>query len=117
MRNRCGKLRGNACYLVAPYPRRLFNDAGNTVILNIAIAIAVEHAGPAVVALPHFAPARASIRQIKALNPDIIIAACADQSIYEAHLRHAGVDLVVVPELAGADTRLRGALDMPSLPR
>jgi CPA2 family monovalent cation:H+ antiporter-2 len=90
---------------------------GNAFAPTVLAAAHVEHARLAVVALPDFAPARASIKQLKMLNPTIIVAARAEQSSNEAHLRLAGADLVIVPELAGATALLHGALDMLSLPR
>jgi hypothetical protein len=51
------------------------------------------------------------------LNPSIIIAARAEQSVNEDDLRAAGAHLVIVPELAGATALLHGALDMLGLPR
>jgi voltage-gated potassium channel Kch len=68
------------------------------------------------VALPDFVPARASIQQLRALNPQIVIAARAEQMGQEEALRAAGADLVIVPELAGAEALLTGALDMLALP-
>jgi monovalent cation:H+ antiporter-2, CPA2 family len=90
---------------------------GNAFAPTVLAAAHVEQARLAVVALPDFGPARASIKQLKLLNPSIIVAARAEQSINEAHLRAAGADLVIVPELAGATALLQGALDMLSLPR
>ncbi|MET0499709.1 MAG: cation:proton antiporter [Steroidobacteraceae bacterium] len=90
---------------------------GNAFAPTVLAAAHVEHARLAVVALPDYAPARASIQQLRALNPNIIIAARAEQSMNEADLRAAGAHLVIVPELAGATALLQGALDMLGLPR
>jgi CPA2 family monovalent cation:H+ antiporter-2 len=90
---------------------------GNAFAHSVLAAAHVEHARLAVVALPDFGPARAAIKQLKALNPSIIVAARAEQATNEIHLRSVGADLVIVPELAGATALLQGALDMLSLPR
>jgi hypothetical protein len=67
--------------------------------------------------LPDFVPARAAIQQLRALNADIVIAARAEQPTQEEALRAAGANLVIVPELAGANALLAGALDLLDLPR
>lgn len=90
---------------------------GNAFAPTVLAAAHVSEARLAVVALPDFAPARAAIAQLKVLNPNIIIAARAEQSMNEALLLAAGADLVIVPELAGATALLQGALDMLSLPQ
>ncbi len=90
---------------------------GNAFAPTVLAAARVEQARLAVVALPDFGPARAAIKQLKMLNPAIIVAARAEQSVNEVSLRSAGADLVIVPELAGATALLQGALDMLSLPR
>ncbi|HEY4368389.1 MAG TPA: cation:proton antiporter [Steroidobacteraceae bacterium] len=90
---------------------------GNAFAASVLAAAHVENARLAVVALPDFAPARASIMQLRALNPSIIIAARAEQAANEDALRTAGAHLVIVPELAGATALLQGAVDMLSLPR
>jgi monovalent cation:H+ antiporter-2, CPA2 family len=92
----------------------IYGNAFSTTVLEAAH---VNNARLAVVALPDFGPARAAIQQLRALNPDIIIAARAEQSTNETALRAAGAHLVIVPELAGATALLHGALDMLSLPR
>jgi hypothetical protein len=66
--------------------------------------------------LPDFGPARAAIKQLRALNSSIFIAARAEHVVNEDALREAGAHLVIVPELAGASALLHGALDMLSLP-
>jgi voltage-gated potassium channel Kch len=83
----------------------------------VLAAAHVENARLAVVALPDFGPARAAITQLRMLNPNIIIAARAEQAVNEDVLRAAGAHLVIVPELAGATALLEGALDMLGLPR
>jgi monovalent cation:H+ antiporter-2, CPA2 family len=90
---------------------------GNAFSTTVLAAAHVNNARLAVVALPDFAPARAAIQQLRALNPDIIIAARAEQSTNETALRAAGAHLVIVPELAGATALLHGALDMLNVPR
>ena len=90
---------------------------GNAVSTTVLEAAHVENARLAIVALPDFAPARAAIQQLRALNPDIVIAARAEQSTNEPVLRAAGAQLVIVPELAGATALLHGAMDMLNLPR
>lgn len=92
----------------------IYGNAFSTTVLEAAH---VNNARLAVVALPDFAPARAAIQQLRTLNPDIIIAARAEQSANETALRAAGAHLVIVPELAGATALLHGALDMMNLPR
>lgn len=92
----------------------IYGNAFSTTVLEAAH---VNNARLAVVALPDFAPARAAIMQLRTLNPDIVIAARAEQPDNEAALRTAGAQLVIVPELAGATALLHGALDMLSLPR
>jgi CPA2 family monovalent cation:H+ antiporter-2 len=90
---------------------------GNAFSIAVLQAANIENARLAMVALPDFAPARAAIHQIRALNPHIFIAARAEQAVNEEPLRAAGAQLVIVPELAGATALLNGALDLLSLPR
>jgi monovalent cation:H+ antiporter-2, CPA2 family len=90
---------------------------GNAFSTSVLEAAHVENARLAIVALPDFAPARAAIQQLRALNPDIVIAARAEQSANEPVLRAAGAQLVIVPELAGATALLHGAMDILNLPR
>jgi CPA2 family monovalent cation:H+ antiporter-2 len=90
---------------------------GNAFAPTVLAAAHVQNARLAVVALPDYGPARAAIQQLRALNPDIVIAARAEQSANEEQLRAAGAHLVIVPELAGATALLQGALDMLGLPR
>jgi CPA2 family monovalent cation:H+ antiporter-2 len=90
---------------------------GNAFAASVLAAAHIQNARLAVVALPDFGPARAAILQLRALNPDIIIAARAEQADNEKVLRAAGAHLVIVPELAGATALLQGALDMLGLPR
>lgn len=90
---------------------------GNAFAASVLAAAHVENARLAVVALPDFGPARAAIAQLRILNPNIIIAARAEQATNEEVLRSAGAHLVIVPELAGATALLEGALDMLGLPR
>jgi monovalent cation:H+ antiporter-2, CPA2 family len=92
----------------------IYGNAFSTTVLEAA---QVANARLAIVALPDFVPARASIQQLRALNPQIVIAARAEQSGQEDALRAAGANLVIVPELAGAEALLSGALDMLGLPR
>jgi CPA2 family monovalent cation:H+ antiporter-2 len=92
----------------------IYGNAFSTTVLQAAN---IENARLAIVALPDFAPARAAIQQIRALNPDIYIAARAEQATNEDPLRAAGAQLVIVPELAGATALLHGALDLLSLPK
>ena len=92
----------------------IYGNAFSTTVLEAAH---VGNARLAIVALPDFAPARAAIQQLRALNPDIFIAARAEQSANEPVLRAAGAQLVIVPELAGATALLDGAMDMLNLPR
>jgi CPA2 family monovalent cation:H+ antiporter-2 len=84
---------------------------GNAFSPTVLEAAHVANARLAVVALPDFAPARAAI-QLRHLNPSVVIAARAEQSVNEPALRAAGAHLVIVPELAGATALLHGALDM-----
>jgi CPA2 family monovalent cation:H+ antiporter-2 len=95
----------------------LLSIYGNAFSTTVLVAAHVENARLAIVALPDFAPARAAIQQLRALNPDIVIAARAEQSANEPVLRAAGAHLVIVPELAGATALLHGAMDMLNLPR
>ena len=85
---------------------------GNAFSPTVLEAAHVANARLAVVALPDFAPARAAINQLRQLNPSVVIAARAEQSVHEPALRAAGAHLVIVPELAGATALLHGALDM-----
>ncbi|MBL8268192.1 cation:proton antiporter [Steroidobacter sp.] len=85
---------------------------GNAFSPTVLEAAHVANARLAVVALPDFAPARAAINQLRELNPSVVIAARAEQSVNEPALRAAGAHLVIVPELAGATALLHGALDM-----
>jgi monovalent cation:H+ antiporter-2, CPA2 family len=85
---------------------------GNAFSPTVLEAAHVANARLAVVALPDFAPARAAINQLRQLNPSMVIAARAEQSVNEPALRAAGAHLVIVPELAGATALLHGALDM-----
>jgi CPA2 family monovalent cation:H+ antiporter-2 len=85
---------------------------GNAFSPTVLEAAHVANARLAVVALPDFAPARAAINQLRLLNPSVVIAARAEQSVNEPALRAAGAHLVIVPELAGATALLNGALDM-----
>jgi CPA2 family monovalent cation:H+ antiporter-2 len=85
---------------------------GNAFSPTVLEAAHVANARLAVVALPDFAPARAAITQLRHLNPSVVIAARAEQSVNEPALRAAGAHLVIVPELAGATALLHGALDM-----
>lgn len=85
---------------------------GNAFSPTVLEAAHVANARLAVVALPDFAPARAAISQLRHLNPSVVIAARAEQSVNEPALRAAGAHLVIVPELAGATALLHGALDM-----
>jgi CPA2 family monovalent cation:H+ antiporter-2 len=85
---------------------------GNAFSPTVLEAAHVANARLAVVALPDFAPARAAINQLRHLNPSVVIAARAEQSMNEPALRAAGAHLVIVPELAGATALLHGALDM-----
>lgn len=85
---------------------------GNAFSPTVLEAAHVANARLAVVALPDFAPARAAINQLRHLNPSVVIAARAEQSVNEPALRAAGAHLVIVPELAGATALLNGALDM-----
>jgi len=85
---------------------------GNAFSPTVLEAAHVANARLAVVALPDFAPARAAINQLRQLNPAVVIAARAEQSVNEPALRAAGAHLVIVPELAGATALLHGALDM-----
>ncbi|HEU4600714.1 MAG TPA: cation:proton antiporter [Steroidobacteraceae bacterium] len=90
---------------------------GNAFSMAVLQAAHIENARLVIVALPDFAPARAAIQQIRTLNPNVVIAARAEQAANEELLRTAGAQLVIVPELAGATALLRGALEMLSLPR
>jgi CPA2 family monovalent cation:H+ antiporter-2 len=85
---------------------------GNAFSPTVLEAAHVANARLAVVALPDFAPARAAINQLRLLNPSVVIAARAEQSVNEPALRAAGAHLVIVPELAGATALLHGALAM-----
>ena len=90
---------------------------GNAFSSTVLEAAHIDSARLAVVALPDFAPARATIQQIRTTNPSIVIAARAEQVANEEALRRAGADLVIVPELAGATALLHGVLDKLELPR
>jgi len=90
---------------------------GNAFSPTVLEAAHVANARLAVVALPDFVPARMAIQQLRAMNADIVIAARAEQTAQEEALRTAGANLVIVPELAGADALLTRALDMLGLPR
>jgi CPA2 family monovalent cation:H+ antiporter-2 len=83
---------------------------GNAFSATVLEAAHVASACLVVIALPDFGPARAAIAQVRAMNPDIVIAARAEHPSNERDLRSAGAHLVVVPELAGATALLHGAL-------
>jgi monovalent cation:H+ antiporter-2, CPA2 family len=84
---------------------------GNAFSATVLEAAHIGSARLVVIALPDFGPARAAIAQVRAMNPNLVIAARAEHPSNERALRIAGAHLVVVPELAGATALLRGALD------
>ena len=91
----------------------VYGNAASATVLNAA---QIENARLVVVALPDRGPALAAIQQVRAMNPQAVIAARAEQPTDEAALRSAGAELVVVPELAGATALLQGVLDVLNLP-
>lgn len=91
----------------------VYGNAGSSTVLHAA---QIENARVVVVALPDRGPARAAIQQVRAMNPQAVIAARAEQPTDEAALRGAGAEIIIVPELAGATALLEGVLDVLNLP-
>ncbi len=90
---------------------------GSATAINILQAAAIENARLVVLALVDHESTLAAIRQIRALNPSVVITARAEQTEHELSLKQAGAALVIVPELAGADTLLNDTLDMLGMPK
>lgn len=90
---------------------------GSAISPTVLKAAHLETARLVFVALTDFGPTRATVKQIRAINPRIVIAARAENSKDEPALRDAGADLVIVPELEGANALLQGALDLIHMPR
>jgi CPA2 family monovalent cation:H+ antiporter-2 len=92
----------------------IYGSATSSTVLHAAL---IENARLVVLALVDCESTLAVIRQIRALNSEVIITARAEQADDEASLKQAGASLVIVPELAGADTLLNDTLDMLGMPR
>jgi monovalent cation:H+ antiporter-2, CPA2 family len=89
---------------------------GSAASATVLAAAQIENARLVVVALPDHGPARATIQQVRAMNPNAVIAARAEQPGDEVVLRNAGAEIVIVPELAGATALLDGVLEVLKLP-
>jgi CPA2 family monovalent cation:H+ antiporter-2 len=85
---------------------------GSATSASVLEAAHIERARLAVIALTEHGPTITAIRQIRELNPQIVIAARAVHASHEKELRLAGANLVIVPELEGATALLNGALDL-----
>jgi Trk K+ transport system NAD-binding subunit len=59
----------------------------------------------------------AVMRLVRTLNSRVTITARAKQAEYVPSLIQTGAALVIVPELAGADTLLNDTLDLLGMPR
>lgn len=90
---------------------------GSATARNVLQAAAIENARLVVLALVDHESTLAAIQQIRSLNPQVTITARAEQAEHELPLRQAGASLVIVPELAGADTLLNDTLDLLGMPR
>ncbi|MGC3981173.1 MAG: NAD-binding protein [Steroidobacteraceae bacterium] len=84
---------------------------------SVLQAASIENARLVILALVNYEATLAVVRQIRALNPNVVITARAEQASDEASLKQAGAALVVVPELAGADALLNDTLDLLGMPR
>jgi CPA2 family monovalent cation:H+ antiporter-2 len=85
---------------------------GSATSASVLEAAHIKRARLAVIALTEHGPTITAIRQIRELNPQIVIAARAVHASHEKELRLAGANLVIVPELEGATALLNGALDL-----
>ncbi|MGD9842623.1 MAG: cation:proton antiporter [Steroidobacteraceae bacterium] len=92
----------------------IYGSAASATVLQAAL---IENARLVVLALVDHESTLAVIRQIRALNTTVTITARAEQADDEVSLKQAGASLVIVPELAGADTLLNDTLDMLGMPR
>lgn len=90
---------------------------GSAAALSVLQAASIENARLVVLALVDHESTLAVIRQIRSLNPTVTITARAEQTEGESSLRAAGASLVIVPELAGANTLLNDTLDLLGMPR
>jgi CPA2 family monovalent cation:H+ antiporter-2 len=94
----------------------LFGDAVHAKILGAAGAAQAELA---VVTIPEIERARLAVRQLRALNPGLVILARAHHGPAHEELAGSGATEVVQPELEAAATLIRHALarlGMPSSP-
>jgi monovalent cation:H+ antiporter-2, CPA2 family len=91
----------------------LFGDAVHGKILGAAGA---AHADLAVVTIPEIERARLAVRQLRALNPGMVILARAHHGPAHEELVEGGATEVVQPELEAAATLIRHALARLSIP-
>jgi Trk K+ transport system NAD-binding subunit len=91
----------------------LFGDAVHGKILGAAGA---AHADLAVVTIPEIDRARLAVRQLRALNPGMVILARAHHGPAHEELVEGGATEVVQPELEAAATLIRHALARLSIP-
>ena len=85
--------------------------------MNILQAASIEDARLVVVSLTDHEATLAVMRLIRTLNSRVTITARAKQAEYVPSLIQTGAALVIVPELAGADTLLNDTLDLLGMPR
>lgn len=90
---------------------------GSATSLSILQAACIENARLVVLALVDHESTLAVTREVRSLNGKALITARAEQAEHEAALKAAGASLVVVPELAGANTLLNDTLDLMGMPR
>jgi CPA2 family monovalent cation:H+ antiporter-2 len=90
---------------------------GSATADTVLQAACIDNSRLVVLALVDHESTLAVIRQVRAHNPQVMITARAEQLEDEASLKQAGAALVIVPELAGADTLLHDTLDMLGMPR
>lgn len=91
----------------------LFGDAANERILDQAGA---RRTALAVVALPEIERTHLVVRTLRRMNPGVPILARAHTMPGRERLLHAGATEVIQPELEGAASLIRHALDRLSLP-
>jgi CPA2 family monovalent cation:H+ antiporter-2 len=85
--------------------------------MNILQAASIEDARLVVISLTDHEATLAVMRLVRTLNSRVTITARAKQAEYVPSLIQTGAALVIVPELAGADTLLNDTLDLLGMPR
>jgi len=90
---------------------------GSATSLSVLQAASVERARLVVVALVDNESTLAVIREVRSLNPRVVITARAEQAEHEHELIAAGASRVIVPENAGAHALLNDTLDLLGMPR